>query len=253
MDELKKYLQTNASSFEDELPDVKVWQNIRHKIQPPTTNRNLFILIARYSVAACIIFLAGIGAWYLLEGSKKMEDIPTVNHLAIIDSNNQKDTEISIQETLDTPLAVITSTTKNIAKKILLDTQDLAQNIFVNNYSQESSGFSWHQVKSIDSQFSQIINVQKNIINHTPLFAESPNFFRDFFTSYQQMENDEITVKKDIKKIGLSKDLLEQLIYVNQQKLNLLKQLLIEMNKTNIRFKQNRNLLDTIKTYFIEI
>lgn len=249
MDELKKYLQENLSNFEDDVPDTKVWQSISYQIKSQKTKPVLWLLIAKYSIAACVVFLAGIGAYHLLLGSQKNEDSTKTNQIAVIDSNNQKDSDKIILETIDTPFAIITSATKKIARKLLLDTQTA----ITNNFEEESSDYSFHQVKSIDSQFSQIINVQKNIIKHTPLFAESPNFFRDFFTSYQQMENDEVIVKKDIKKIGLSKDLLEQLINVNQQKLSLLKQLLIEMNKTNIRFKQNRNLPDTVKTYFIEI
>ncbi len=251
MDELKKYLQTNASHFEEDIPDARVWQNIKHQIQPPKKNQALIFSIAKYCVAACVVFLAGIGVWHLLQKTQYTEDFSKTNQLAIIDSNHKKDSELVTQETIDTPFAVITSTTKNIAKKLLLDTQKFVGNTINNSFEISPAGFI--QVRSIDSQFSQVINIQRNIINQTPLFAESPAFFKDFISSYQQIENDEKSVKKDITKIGLSNDLLEQLINVNQQKLNLLKLLLTEINKTNNRFKQNRNLIDTMKTYFIEI
>ncbi len=251
MDELKKYLQTNASYFEEDTPDTRIWQNIKYQIQTPKKKQTLMLSIAKYCIAACVLFLAGIGAWHLLQKTQHTEDFSKTNQLAINDSNNQKDSDVVIQETIDTPFAIITSTTKNIAKKLLLDTQKFVSNTINNGFETSPTGFV--QVRSIDSQFSQAINIQKNIINQTPLFAESPAFFKDFISSYQQMENDEKNVKKDIIKIGLSPDLLEQLINVNQQKLNLLKLLLTEINKTNNRFKQNRNLIDTIKTYFIEI
>ena len=251
MGELKKYLQTNASYFEEDIPAERVWQNIKHQIQPTKKKQALVLSIAKYCVAACVVFLAGIGAWHLLQKTQHTEDFSKTNQLAIIDSNNQKDSDVMTQESIDTPLAVITSTTKNIAKKLLLDTQRFVSNTINNGF--ETSAANFLQIRSIDSQFSQAINVQKNIINQTPLFAESPVFFKDFISSYQQMENDEKNVKKDIIKIGFSPDLLEQLININQQKLNLLKLLLTEINKTNNRFKQNRNLIDTIKTYFIEI
>jgi len=251
MDDLKKYLQTNASYLQDDLPNTRVWQNIKHQIQPKKKKKSLVISIAKYCVAACVVFLAGIGAWHLLQKTQRTEDFSTSNQLVIIDSNNQKDNAVLIEETIDTPLAVIASTTKNVAKKLLLDTQRFVRNTVNNGF--ETSATSFLQIRSIDSQFRQVINIQKNIINQTPLFAESPAFFKDFISSYQQMENDEKTVKKDIIKIGLSSDLLEQLINVNQQKLNLLKQLQTEINKTNNKYKQNRNLIDTIKTYFIEI
>ena len=252
MDELKKYLQTNVSYLEEYTPDTKVWQNIKQQIKPTKKKYALMFSIAKYSTAACVTFLAGIGAWHLLHNSPQNEGFPRTNQIAIIDSNGQKDNDTVTPETVDTPFAIIKSTTKNIARKLLLDTQAfVTSNAISTVFETPINGFV--QIKSIDSQFNQAINIQKKIISQTPVYAESPAFFKDFISSYHQMENDEIVVKKDIVKIGLTPDLLEQLINVNQQKLNLLKLLLGEINKTNIRFKQNRNLLDTIKTYFVEI
>jgi hypothetical protein len=67
------------------------------------------------------------------------------------------------------------------------------------------------------------------------------------------MERDEQNIKRDIRKGGLTDELLDQLINVYQQKLNMLKQLQNEIHKTNNRFKQNRGPVDSTKPYFLNI
>ena len=57
--------------------------------------------------------------------------------------------------------------------------------------------------------------------------------------------------KKD--KEGLTANQLDQLIDLYQYKLTVLKQLQLEMNKTNNRFKQNRGPVDSTRAYFINI
>jgi glutamate mutase epsilon subunit len=85
------------------------------------------------------------------------------------------------------------------------------------------------------------------------MYAESPEYFDDFKIQIKQMERDEKVIKSDIAKRGMSDQLLDQLINLYQQKLNTLKQLQIEMNKTNNRYKQNRAPVDPVKTYFLNL
>ena len=108
-------------------------------------------------------------------------------------------------------------------------------------------------LNQIENTFTQIINLQKAKVNTTPLNAESPSYFNDFTIQMKHMERDEQTIKKDIRKSGLTDELLDQLINIYQQKLNMLKQLQNEINKTNSRFKQNRGPVDSTKTYFLNI
>ena len=90
MDELKKYLQTNASYLQEDVPDTRVWQNIKHQIKPKKKKQALVLSITKYCVAACIFLLAGIGAWHLLQKMQPIENSSRTNQLAFIDSNNQK-------------------------------------------------------------------------------------------------------------------------------------------------------------------
>lgn len=93
-------------------------------------------------------------------------------------------------------------------------------------------------VHNIESSFTQMINLQRNKLNSTPIYAESPAYFNDFKVQLKQMEKDEKQIKEDIAKNGINDELITQLINIYQQKLNMLKQLQIEMNKLNNRFKR---------------
>ena len=99
----------------------------------------------------------------------------------------------------------------------------------------------------------QVINIEKQKINSSPLYAESPAYFNDFKNRMMQMDNDEKLLRNDIKTKGPSNDMIEQLINIYQQKLNLLKQLQTEMNKMNSRYKQNKPASDSLTTYFLNI
>lgn len=249
MDELKKYLTLNTDNIGDDLPSKKVWMNIALQMDSVTENEKyispVIFSIFKYAVAACVVLLAGVGVWSLTHNNSQPSVVYVKNDSANI-VEMQTDTEFTAASIPDSPFSILHSTASNAVETADRNEAILKQNLPAkNNYLV--------QVKNVDSQFNQVINIQKNIISKTAIYTESPDYFKDFMTGYKQMEEDEKGIKKDIVAMGFTNDLLEQLINVNQQKLNLLKQLLVEINKTNNRFKQNRNLLDTVKVYYLEM
>jgi len=261
MDKLKDYLTKNATFLGNDLPSKKVWVNVATQINvnenaaynsKPTKNyTSIILLAAKYTVAACVIALAGFGGWSLL---KPKNDF--TNNYVTIEPKNKVfvDTEYAAPKTTDTPFTMLHNVANNIIDNLSQDNDESTpKKITVEQTNIDANNIGFVQVKNVDSQFQQIINIQKNKINNTPLFAEKPTYFKDFVVAYKQMEKDEKNLKKDMLAIGFTNELLEQLINVNQQKLNLLKLLQTEINKTNIRFKQNRYLIDTAKAYFIQI
>jgi hypothetical protein len=108
-------------------------------------------------------------------------------------------------------------------------------------------------LNEIESSFTQVINLQRARVSAMPMYAEAPEYFNDFKIQIRQMEKDERVIKSDLSKRGMKDELLDQLINLYQQKLNILKQLQIEMNKANNRFKQNRGPVDSTRTYFLNL
>jgi hypothetical protein len=69
MDELKKYLQNHAEELNLDEPRPQVWQNIQQETQA-AKKRPVIVMITRWAAAACILALAGIGAWYMISEKK---------------------------------------------------------------------------------------------------------------------------------------------------------------------------------------
>jgi predicted ribosomally synthesized peptide with SipW-like signal peptide len=241
MDELKKYLQNHEGKLDLDEPRPQVWQNIQRESQQ-VKKAPVVAMITRWAVAACVLALAGMGTWYVFSDKKttapqsiaKVEKtVPQTQPVA-----DQKEPvvpeKIQQQETAKTEPRTKNNRTKNITQPI---------------NSKSDLGI----LHNIESSFTQVINLQRDRVSSMPMYAETPEYFNDFKIQIRQMEKDEKVIKSDIAKRGMNDVLLDQLINLYQQKLNTLKQLQIEMSKTNNRFKQNRGPVDSTKTYFLNL
>jgi hypothetical protein len=203
----------------------------------------------RWAAAAILLVMAGAAIWYWNQPNQKAQEL-VKESIKTIPTPQQ-----SIPNVVDTIERTITAAlTKPASKaKDLQRGFPAATPITTIHTVSELSNNDLEKMASMESSFTQVINLQKARISHTPLYAESPNYFKDFKLQMQQMEKDEKQIKNFISKNGMSDELLDQLINVYQQKLNMLKQLQNEMQKLNTRYKQNRESVDTAKTYFLNL
>ena len=242
MDEFKKYVQHHKDELNQDEPRPQVWQQIRQEVSLPK-KINVVILATRWAAAACILVLVGIGIWYVLNDSKitpvalnpvtKAEKAITIPPITTQPELIEK-----------RPPLVTVRAEKTVSLKKLITTQP--ENIVDRIVGQGA-------LKDIETSFTQVINLQRARVRTMPMYAETPEYFNDFKIQIRQMEKDEKVIKSDIAKRGMNDALLDQLINLYQQKLTILKQLQIEMNKTNNRFKQNRVPVDSARTYFLNI
>jgi hypothetical protein len=254
MDEFKKYIQNNKEQLDEDMPSPRVWNNIEQGISPVKPSVPVVTMI-RWAAAACVITLAGIGSWYLI--------------------NNQKPTELSsasTAKTISTPSTTLPNTDTSAINQLIKNNEPLI--IAANTNKKQPSSIDKINAASvkpnsaikpindpaytallnnIETSFTQVINLQKARISTYPMYAETADYFKDFNIQIKQMEKEEKNIKSTISRRGISNDLLDQLINLYQQKLTILKQLQLEMNKTNNRFKQNRGPVDTTRTYFLSI
>lgn len=246
MDELKKYLQQHADELDLDEPRPQVWHQIRSGVEVKKS-ANVVMLVTRWVAAACVLALAGIGGWSLLHD--KPAPAESGRQLVV-----QQKTEAPVQmQPKDTVVAenpqpdvtafaaIRKAPLKEKASPKIRSNEEMVRN-------REQRG-----LNDLENSFTQVINLQRARVESTPMYAETPEYFSDFKIQLKQMEKDEKQIKQDIGRRGISNDLLDQLINLYQQKLNILKQLQLEMNKTNNRFKQNRGPVDTTRTYFLNI
>ncbi len=248
MDELKKYLQSHRDQLGSEEPSDQVWMGIKDTIAPA---KIIFMnLMTRWIVAASVILLAGIGIWQNYQPSKTTE--PLVKQVPSIEHAEPSSASSNI---IDTISKSITAALKVPEKKLAENRRTFpsATPITTIHTVNELSNADESKMEMMESSFTQVINLQKARISSTPLYAESPSYFKDFPLQMKQMEKDEKQIKIDIRKNGMNDQLLDQLINVYQQKFNMLKLLQTEMQKLNTRYKQNRVAVDTVKTYYLHL
>lgn len=239
MDEFKKYLQQNRSSLDVEEPSPGIWDRIER--QQPATKTKVVVMMTRWVAAACVLVLAGIGVWSLVQDKSNTELSNLTANVKTEQSIEQPATVVPENKTVAIPKEMTVAAKKEAkikntpAVKTIPERQDLIA------------------MKNIENSFRQVINLQRDKVSSIPMFAESAEYFTDFKVQIKQLEKDEKSIKAEIVKRGMTDQLLNQLINIYQIKLNTLKQLQLEMNKINNRIKQNRAPVDSVKTYFINI
>ena len=241
MDELKKHIQQNADQLNVDEPSSLVWERVKEEVGGVKKVKVIKMAsnLTKWAVAACVFALAGLGIWFLLDESKPLKEtaashsapaiitpVPSISEPA----PTNKTASINIVQTHNKP-----KTYKPINPKPTLNSMELGE------------------LHELEYSFSQVINLQRARISSIPMYAETPEYFKDFKTQLKQIEKDEKGIKSDISHNGMNGELLDQLINLYQQKLSVLKQLQLEMNKTNNRFKQNREPVDSTKSYFIKL
>lgn len=244
MDELKKYLQNHPGGLDLDEPRPQVWQNIRQELGT-AKKTNVVMLVTRWAAAACVLALAGIGAWYMISDKETVKQPET----AVVGNGTTPTTTLpgkqdSIQPQIPVEEPAITAQLQTASKN---------NRMVVTKPAAKTGAVDAGMLNEIESSFTQVINLQRARVSTMPMYAETPEYFDDFKVQIKSMERDEKNIKSEISRRGMNDVLLDQLINLYQQKLNVLKQLQIEMNKTNNRFKQNRGPVDSTRTYFLNI
>lgn len=250
MDNLKKHIQDKRNELEIEMPSELVWANIEKSLPANKKPKSTVIqLPLKWAVAASVIFLIALG-WMVYEKmNSSLVNTPVAKQ--VINNTTPAPTTEKNNQLQDTivkmPTEDIVATKRN--SPIEKRNKTNHKHAMPTNQGQEDMA----SLASIENSFNQIIILQRARINTTPLKAESPAYFEDFSVEIVQMEKEENTIKREIKKHGLTNELLNQFINIFQQKINVLKKLQKEMQKTNNRYQQGRTPIEASKVYFLSI
>lgn len=264
MDEFKKYLQENRSALDLDEPHPNNWEKVQAKLQQEKPAAKV-VSIKKYfqwSVAACLFVLAGIGLWSLLDSKpdtlqQQVQRTPNTSTENATEDNNTIEIQRGNEELNKSNFGqTIPGNESGLAKNEKATNNGLSKTFASKQNNSSVQGLSndvLASLASVENGFTQVINLQRGKISTTPMYAESAAYFNEFKMQIQQIEADEKQLKKEISKKGLTANQLDQLIDLYQYKLTVLKQLQLEMNKTNNRFKQNRGPIDSTRAYFINI
>jgi hypothetical protein len=261
MDKLPSYLQTHKAAMDFDEPSTLLQQKIIQQSNPFIAKKVIVMQWVKWAAAACVISFAGIGVYSLLSNKKidtstiasktqaeKIQNIDT-NTAAILPTETiakNEDTDAVLPKTNATkqPLINVTKSKRQspLLAKTKLTKTTTPQQTPINK-----------AIEAIDEQFLQVVNIQKDRIKNTPLFAENEAYFNDFKVQMKILDKDEKATRNTLKKDPLNADVLGGLITIYQQKLGLLKSLQTEINKLNNKYKQNKEPIDSARTYFLNI
>jgi hypothetical protein len=220
MDELKKFLREHEAGMYVEVPDERgLWKRIEGERQKKNPRRRVVMLTMRFAAAACTLLLIGLGIRLFITEDVKPVEPKEIAHISvpIKDSVQIKDSVSYIEETL-----VRRVEEKKVKKyTIRLQPKERTQPMTKDYYP-------------------RLVSYQMERLRNTPVYAESPDYFKPFKQQLQQIDSDENLLRKDIQVYGLNDQLLEALITVYQRKLSLLKSLRSEVNKMNKWMKEKR-------------
>lgn len=288
MDEFKKYLINHQEQLETDEPSSLVWGKVQERMKTQsgqnfnsvgdesalvkmdeTAKVYSIRKLVQWSAAACILGLAGVGIWHLYTDKNVAKPLQE----QVVTNEQVTNTAPSNSTTNSSNNSPINSQSNNRLNESVVATESNSTDASFGStqpgFSKQTQSFkpkttglstaatnknnAMTALTNMETGFTQIINLQKGKISTTPMYAESASYFNEFKAQINQLEQEEKQIKKEIAKKGLTDQQLDQLINLYQYKLTVLKQLQLEMNKTNNRYKQNRGPVDSTRAYFINI
>lgn len=256
MDRLQQYLKEQRQALDVDTPSDLVWKRISNEMQqPPIVHpKKEGFRLSWYPVLQSAAVLAALGlftfiVWWRPQHAEVIKEKPI--------------TTISLPKQLPSESTGFSPLQNaNIVEKFISpvlkgkDTQQHQVSFAKNGNAavvSASQMLTNEVLLQMDAGFAGITNLQKERVNRTPLYAESPAYFQDFVLQMRQMDADEKRIKADLMESGMNDRMLEELIQVYQQKLAILKQLQVEMNKLNSRVLKNTTPADNSNMYFLNL
>ena len=249
MDKLKEHLLRSRDELDVDSPASETWENIEAGMAgsgrgPVFSSR----VIRRYAAAACVIALAGVGAWWVMR--EKKAPVEVVKQEVRTGRDSAKAGKVEPREAPPArDVAVNPTPTRDVAVNPASSPAKRVRRIV---RSKKPAGPT-DQIDAIDKSYSTLIDYQLKKLRATPLYAENGNYFSFYVDQLKQMDEDEQQVRNEIKAYGLTSEYLEQLINVYQQKLNLLKNLQTEINKVNNKVRENTAPSTKTEVYYLNI
>jgi hypothetical protein len=244
MDEFKKYLNEHRDKLDTDMPGDHVWESLRKELEP---SKGLVIpMIIKWAAAACVILLAGFGAYVLIVKDPVKEEVARTETPVQTDSvpkTEEKPQPSNEALNEQRSIAVIENPVrKQEQAPAIKEDKAVAKNGKVAAEKTDSRRIADPLSKAfndMNASYASMVTIQLEKIKGTPIYAEDANYFHVFKKQFQDLNNDEKLLKDETKKNGINDDIITRMINIYQEKITLLKQLQFEINKMNNRVKNS--------------
>jgi|GEM_PF-6940314 len=186
MDAFKKHFNEHLNKIREDEPQERVWQNIKQQVVLPKPN--VIRMTIKWAIAACVIGLLGIGLYIFNTVSEKGLTLHSSNKeqhqvkrlINDIDSHKKNNLpSLAVKKIIqdnNSHFLVVTHT------KLSLKAKGLKQKAFTTQNQLA--------LTDIEKSFDEVINLQKERVNNTPLNAESPAYFTEFSNEVKAIDRD---------------------------------------------------------------
>jgi len=242
-------MQHHRDEMDFDEPGEVVWKNIAAKTKKAKQVGKVQMLV-RFAAAASFIFIVGSVVFLIHRNPKGVAINDIREQVRIVKPLNEpirKQTPTQPEEKRPLAKQSFKKSSKTVlsgGKAIIITGQQPVKP----DRQQDVSA-----LQNIENSFTRLVSIQLNKVRSLPLYAEGPEYYSEFKKQFQQLEEDEKELKKLIQKDGLANENLDNLINIYQQKLNLLKLLQNEINKTNSRYRQRSTSDTTNQINYINI
>lgn len=232
MDRFKTYLQEHSHELDTDQPRAQVWDKIEKDLAP-APRRVVVPLYRKWAVAACIAALLGVLLWWAVPSGKQ----PSITA--------KRETTVPVRSPATPaakPVPLPEPAKEQPAKnEVAVNRKNREKNLHATPPQETETPAESAMLHHLEAGFIQIISLQLDRVRSTPLYAEGPGYFSDFKKQFSQLDEDEQALKKNIQHNGLTDDRLDALINIYQQKIQVLKQLQNEINKTNKYYRKSQS------------
>jgi glycyl-tRNA synthetase beta subunit len=242
MDNFRKYLQENADKLDCDVPREEVLAELHQRILN-SRKHSYYRIMYQYAKVACITVFIGLTTWLILIHDKSSSLIV-----------NTSSPQILKNHTLPGDSPILGETPINLEKAHLY-TKSLRKRYTVANTDKSKAPVTDAaalEAQKLEAEMKLVINNEENVVNTTPILAESPAYFEYFKEEFKKITQEESAIKVKVQKYGMNDLFLAQLINIYQEKLNVLKELQLEISKINALYK-NKEQPSKIKPSYLQL
>ncbi|HEX2628970.1 MAG TPA: hypothetical protein VHM26_08165 [Chitinophagaceae bacterium] len=232
MDEFKKYIEQHRAQLDTEEPGEMPWNNIKQVLHPGKTR--IIPLYIRWVAAACIILIAGVAIYLLVQHkANNKTDIPVAE-----DHKHNHQQQPKQEEVVNAHVTVIPEKKEEKVAVVKNNPVNKRKGLPQPSIAKKKSAAPVYGFEEVEASYAGMLGIQLERLRRQPIYAEDGEYFHSFKKQFADLGNEEEQVKRRIKDNGMRDEYFDDLITIYQEKINVLKQLQFEINRMNNRVKQ---------------
>jgi hypothetical protein len=245
-DRLEKFVKNNREDFDKFEPGPVVWHNIQQQLTkvPPQKGVYISMRVLRWSAAAAVVILLGIGGFFVVTNSKKISPElagvqpgnsrpvtgVTSNDTAPSMANSTVDVTGPVQEDKKMPPALLPATVNESSIKKATRENEQKKNSVTSSIDKEMMAY-----EQSTNHFAKLITLKQSELKG--LAKTNPNLYKEFVNDIHELDLSYKSLKKQLPLTTDRSRLIKAMIDNLQWQIDLLNKQLIIVNQIESKQK----------------